>query len=590
MSSTRDAKSAEITPPPIDGAGQNEAGSGSDHSPLANRARLLIFGFALIILVVVGRLAYWQLIAGRSDAGPPDAPPVVAAPEASRGRIVDSKGLLLATDDFAYEIYARPQKIYTSAISQTVVISLTQVLGQTQEEITNELATEEQLLVLAKTAVADQCKAVDKVIHQPDLVWCIISRKRVYPQGDVAAHLLGFTNYERRGIYGVEASYNNWLQSDGDWPSRNFPSQPQTLADAWKLYLPSPSGRDLILYLDAPLQYMVETRLRDAVAHYGAERGTIIIMDPRSGGILALANYPGFDPNQFSDVEQDTWVNSAVGEIFEPGSVFKIVTYAAALDSGRITPDTLFQDSGSLEVAGRTIRNAEGRAYGRVTAREALLHSINVISARISMDLGPEIFYGDVRKFGFGKLTEVDLNLESGGIVKERGNPDWSVFDQAANSFGQGISVTALQMINAVAAVANKGVLLQPHIVRGMVKNGQVYYLPTHVIGRPIRADTARKLTDMMVYTVDKSSYAGLVPGFRLAGKTGTAEIPTAKGYVTDETITSFIGFLPADDPQLVIMVKLDKAKTSRWAEQVVVPVFGQVAQDTVRILDVKPR
>ena len=167
-----------------------------------------------------------------------------------------------------------------------------------------------------------------------------------------------------------------------------------------------------------------------------------------------------------------------------------------------------------------------------------------------------------MRRFGFGKMTEVDLNSESAGILKERGRTtDWSIFDQATNSFGQGISVTAFQMINAVAAIANKGVLLQPRIVHGMVSNGQVYYLPPHIIARPIKAETARKLTEMMVYTVENSSYKGLVPGYTVAGKTGTAEIPTATGYTSPETITSFIAFLPADDPQLVIMVKLDKPK-----------------------------
>jgi cell division protein FtsI/penicillin-binding protein 2 len=576
----------EIAPPPAETSGHARKGVESGLSPLAGRTRLLIGLFALGMVIVVVRLAYWQVFAART---PDSAPLVEAASDISRGRVMDSKGLLLATDDFAHQVYGWPHQMATSTISRTVYISLTQILDQPLDVLAGQMATTENVVILTKSATAKQCEAIDNDLDEPNLVWCEIARKRIYPQGAIAAHLLGFTNYRREGIYGIEASYDDWLQSDGAWPSIDFVTKPQPLPEAWRLYLPSPAGRDLVLYLDAPLQYVVEQRLREAVEHYGAEKGTIIIMDPRTGGILSLANYPAFDPNDYSEVEKDRWVNPAVGEIYEPGSVFKVVTMAAALDSERITPETVFQDNGSLEVSGRTIRNAEGRAYGRVTAKEALAHSINVVSARISLDIGPEIFYGYVRKFGFGKLTEVDLNLESGGIVKERGNINWSVFDQATNSFGQGISVTSLQMVNAVAAIANRGVLLQPRVVRGMVKNGQVYYLPPHIIGRPIRTETARKLTDMMVFTIDKSSYSTLVPGFRLAGKTGTAEIPTEEGYTSDRTITSFIGFLPADDPQLVIMVKLDKPKLSRWAEQVVVPVFGQVAQDAVRMLNVRP-
>jgi cell division protein FtsI/penicillin-binding protein 2 len=312
-------------------------------------------------------------------------------------------------------------------------------------------------------------------------------------------------------------------------------------------------------------------------------------MDPRTGGIYALANYPTFDPNHYSNVEPKTWVNPASSEIYEPGSVFKVVTMSAALDAGRITPDTLFEDNGALNVDGQVIHNAQNAKYGLVTATQALAHSINVVSAQMSLGMGPEVFYSYLRRFGFSKLTELDLKNESAGIVKERGQADWSTFDEATNSFGQGISVTPIQMINAVAAIANRGVLLQPHLVEAMVQDGQVHYMPPHIIGRPVKPDTALKMKDMMVYDVTSSSYAKFLPGYQVAGKTGTAEIPTPQGYVLSTSITSFLGFLPADNPQLVIMVKLDKPLKSRWAEQVAVPVFGKVATEAIRILGISP-
>jgi cell division protein FtsI/penicillin-binding protein 2 len=257
--------------------------------------------------------------------------------------------------------------------------------------------------------------------------------------------------------------------------------------------------------------------------------------------------------------------------VYEPGSVFKLITMAAALDTGYLTPDSRFTDDGVIEVAHEVIRNAEEKVYGDVSAREALAYSINVVSARISLDLGAD-FYMYVRRFGIGKVTEVDLSVESEGIVKEPGTTNWSISDQATNSYGQGISVTGLQMINSVAAIANKGVLLQPQVVQSLVKDGKVYKIPPRVTGRPVSPATAQQLTEMMVYTVQKSSYAGMLPGYELAGKTGTADIPTSEGYTLPETITSFIGFLPADDPQLVIMVRLDKIRPSDSPEPEVEP------------------
>jgi cell division protein FtsI/penicillin-binding protein 2 len=345
-----------------------------------------------------------------------------------------------------------------------------------------------------------------------------------------------------------------------------------------------------VLNLDVPLQYVVERRLQEAVVRYQAEAGTIIMMDPRTGAVLAMANYPTFDPGQFSAVSPSTWVNPAISEIYEPGSVFKLVTMSAGLDSGYINADSEFVDEGSLPIGGRVIKNAELRAYGNVTVREALAHSINVISAKVSLRMGAETFYKYVRQFGFGNITEVDLQSEVPGIVKQPGKgTDWSEYDLAANSFGQGISVTAFQMVNAVAAIANGGVLLQPQVAQAMVQNGAVYALQPRILTRPIKPETARAMTQMMVYTVEQSSTPDPIPGYRVAGKTGTAEVPTKEGYTSLQGIHSFIGFLPAANPQLIIMVKLVKPKTALWAEQTALPAFATVGQDAVRILEIKP-
>lgn len=549
------------------------------------RSLVLISFFAIALTALAVRLVYWTLFPSSSQAIHAAAVPS----EPMRGRILDRNGILLATDTFVGEVYARPAAIHDDTRrGPTVMMSTTLALGQAVETLQAAMAVTTPVAILSKQATVDQCDSI-AAMGAPGMVWCDYSRQRAYPQGTVASHVLGFLNYQHEGLYGVEARYDNWLNRESQWPG-SLPAASGPVPAPWQLYLPSPAGRDLVLNLDAPLQYMVEKRLQEAINHYQAEAGIIIIMDPRTGAVLAMANSPTFDPGQYSAVDPNTWVNSATSEIYEPGSVFKLITIAAGLDSGYITPESTFIDEGALTIAGRTIRNAEKKSYGGVTISEVLAHSINVVSAKVSLRMGAESFYNYIRGFGFGNLTEVDLQSEVRGIVKQpnKGN-DWSPFDLATNSFGQGISVTAFQMTNAVAAIANGGLLLQPQVVQAMVDNGDVHPIPPRVLGRPIRPETSLALTQMMVYTVASSSQSDLVPGYTVAGKTGTAEIPTKEGYTSQQSIMSFAGFLPAADPQLVILVKIVKPRIGIWAEQVATPVFSQVGQDAVRILEIRP-
>lgn len=545
-----------------------------------HRVWLVVAFFLVIILTIMVRMSYW---AWASSPLPPQASP--AAGERVRSRIVDRNGLLLATDNFAWEAYARPGAIAQAAEKNPDLPGkIAQALGQPVETIQAGLAVTYALTTLAKDLTAEQRQGI-QALNRPGLVWTDVRRVRAYPQGRLAAHLIGFTNYEHLGLYGVEASYNSWLLGQRDLPAAQITQQPDALPAAWRIYLPSPGRHDLALTMDAALQFLVEQRLAEAIRLHQAQAGTIIVMDPRNGHILALANYPTFDPNDYSRVNPQWWANQAVSESYEPGSVFKLVTMAAALDAGQITPQRTYTDTGVLTIDGQAIRNAENKSYGVVTVQYALAKSINVVTARICLDIGADVFYRYVRQFGFGSLTEVDLSLENTGFLKEPGHSLWSRFDQATNSFGQALLVTPLQMINAVAVIANGGTRYQPQVVSALVQDGQVYRLPPRVLGHPIKPETAKALTRMMVYNVESASYRGFVPGYKVAGKTGTAEISTARGYTTQDTITSFVGFLPAADPQLIILVKLDRPKSSRWAEQVAVPVFGQVAQDAVRVL-----
>ena len=550
----------------------------------ANRVRLLIGFFAIFALAVLIRMVDWQVLrAGRAVEA------AAQTRDLSRGRIVDSHGLLMVTDGFLWDIYVSPRE-YRGDRSKPEPATIAAAIGVPTEVLTAALTQDGSFALVAQNVSDAQCSAADHGREVPVWVWCDGRRKRIYPQDTLAAHLVGFTDSDQKGRAGLEASYDGWLRTMGDWPTDQLPGQPEELPDDWKSYLPSPAGRDLVLHLDAGLQYQVERRLAEALTKYEAKAGTIIVMNPRTGALLAVANLPTYDLNRAGEATLAQVTNSAVSEPYEPGSVFKLVTYAAALDTKRITPDTRFADSGNFTVGTRVIRNAQDKTYGTITARQALAESVNTVSAQICLDMGRDDFYRYIRQFGFGRPTEVDLAQESPGIVKRPGTEAWSQYDQAANSFGQGISVTPIQMISAVGTIANGGAVMQPQVVKGLVWDGSVYNLPPRRLGQAIKPETAQTMTQMMVFTVDNYQ-AGpkLVPGYRVAGKTGTAEIPQPGGYTSDLTITSFIGFLPAADPQVVILVKLVEPKASRWAEKIALPVFGQVARDAVSTLNIRP-
>jgi cell division protein FtsI/penicillin-binding protein 2 len=570
------------TAPKPEVARENPDGSGEPISK--RRIWLMLALFLVIVVIIIVRMAYWAV------ASPAPTPITAAAAELIRSRIVDRNGLLLATDSFYWEVYARPEAIKKEKDEgQAVIASLARILGQPVETIQATLAVTAPITMLHRHVSEEQDRAIRDLKKPISMIWTDERRGRTYPLGPLGAHVIGFVNYFRQGLYGIESSYDAWLMGQRELSEEQKANKPGDLTENALLYLPSPGRHDLILNMDAALQYVVEKHLAEAVATYDADAGTIIVMDPRNGTILALANNPSFDPNHYSDVSMERWTNAAVSSPYEPGSVFKLVTIAAALDAGEVTPDSVYPDSGELAIDGRIIHNADNKRYGNVTVRTALAKSINVVTARICLDMGAETFYRYVRQFGFGAPTEVDLSEEESGEVKEPGHIFWSRFDQATNSFGQALSVTSLQMINAVATIANGGTRYQPQVARAVVRDGQVYNLPSHVLGYPIKPETAYALTQMMVYTVDSSSYAKFLPGYRVAGKTGTAEISTSKGY-TQDTIMSFVGFLPAADPQLVILVKLEKPKRGgRWAEQVAVPVWAKVAQDSVRQLRIAP-
>ncbi len=566
-------------------ASPNDESSGSKEKAF----RRLVFLIAILtglVLVIAVRLFYLQVIQGALGDNPP--PPPAYPPEVAshRGLIIDRRGYILVLNVFEYDVSAAPDSIENP---QEVANQLSPLLGSSPDELVSLLSQGGPYVLLKPRVSQEVADAIassgleDKGINlEPKL-------RRKYPEGRLAAHLLGLVNYENNGAYGLEGYYNPLLKGAGIVPEGKTYHRGEAASFAFP-QLPLPQdGTHLVLTLDRNIQYLVEQELAKAVHRYQADSGTIIVMDPRTGAILAMASFPSYDPNRFYEVPMELYVNPAVSEQYEPGSVFKIITMAAGLDAGIIAPDSTFYDSGAIEVGGAVIRNPDRRAHGLVTMTDILAYSLNVGIAYVSTSLGEETFYAYLKRFGCGDHTGIDLDGEVAGTLKEPGSRDWYKSDLGTNSFGQGVAVTPLQMITAVAAVANGGVLMRPYVVERVVDDQGVIVTQPTVVRRVVSARTAEQLTDMLVEAVERGAELAMVPGYDVAGKTGTAQIPVGDHYDPELTIASFVGYAPADDPQFIVLVKIDKPRLDPWGAEVAAPVFKTIAERLFVLLNVPP-
>ncbi len=559
-------------------------------APIRMRAALMVI-FA-IGLVLAARLFYWQIVRWDEIRQRADKEQSVDTPiDARRGSILTSDGLLLAQDSFLYTVTVDPRQIDKP---QDLARQLAPLLGQSADALLARFKTETPPITLTKAAPATAGEAMADIHKQSGMNGLVVTsrRVRVYPGGTFAAHVVGFVNSQNAPANGIESFMSTDLRGvDGNLSGASdalrevIPFDPPTNK-------PAIDGADIYLTIDAAMQRIAEVELANAIRDSRAASGSIVVLDPKTGAILALANWPVADLNAYGEPGNlQRLLDPAVSSQYEPGSVFKIITVAAALDAGTVSPGTVFDDSGSIYVGGSLIKNHNDLAPGRVDLTGVLRLSLNVEATKMSVGLGAQRFYQYVRNFGFGARTRVELADEAAGQVKSVGDGRWREADLATNSFGQGISVTPLQMTAAVAAVANRGILMRPYIVKQIrYSNGSVFNTTPEVVRTVIRPETAQTLTRVLGDAViGESSNKATVPGYRIAGKTGTASIPIPGGYDPVGTIASFIGYLPADDPHFVILVKLDKPQTSEWGSQVASPVFAAVAKQLVALIGLPP-
>jgi cell division protein FtsI/penicillin-binding protein 2 len=519
----------------------------------------------------------------------------------ARGEIYDRNGNLLAGNITVYEIGADLNIVDKNGNKEAIALALSVNAGQDYDTIMKNFSLAEEgqyYQVLADYIPSDAVEKIrayitelDKQDGPPESKLSGIGFKahyqRFYPENELASNVIGFALFDNNGYYGVEQEYNDLLA--GIPKNVLIPINPNRAEE-----IPTVQpGTTLILTIDREIQAAMESILDNTLAESKAESGTIIVMDPRNGEILAMTSTPRLNLNEYGKYQEiflnGTPFNRAISQTYEPGSVLKILTLSAGLDTGAVQLGTTFFDTGVIVVGGAAIYNWDNGAWGSQDMLGCTQHSLNVCFAWIATQTNAENFYAYMKKFGLGHTTGIDLSHEEAGQMRLPGDKNWYPVDLGTNAFGQGLSVTPIQMVMAASAIANNGYLVQPHVLKASVENGAQQNAHYEVAGNPISPETARIMNDLLATSLENEASLALIPGYRVAGKTGTAQIPGLGGYDPSLTNASFIGWGPVDDPRFMVYIWLEKPKTSTWSSEVAAPVFNDVVEKLVVLMGIPP-
>ncbi len=541
--------------------------------------------FLVLYIALLSRAFQLQIVSGKelkSLADKQHTKSLTLCPE--RGLIFDRNGEKLAMTVLADSVYIDPSMVKKR---KEVSGKLSSTLCLEERDIRKKLLKPGNFRWIARQVSplqAAQVRALDL-----DGVYTIQEPKRFYPHREMACHLLGFVGCDSAGLEGLELKYDSSLKY-----------APQKVvwgrdAKGNRIYLDERSttlndgrGHNLVLTVDSKIQYIVEMNLKGAVENTGAKGGNAIVMNPKTGEILAMTSFPRFNPNAYSQYPVASRRNRAITDCFDPGSVFKPFVAAAALEEGVVSEsDVINCENGSYVVGDRVIHEAQMKHHEELFFPEILKYSSNIGTVKVAEMLGKEKFYKYITKFGFGSKTGVNLPGEIGGILRDPSK--WRRVDFATMAFGQGISVTAIQLITAMSAIANKGVLMKPYIVKGLVnRQGEIIeqYEP-EVVRRVISEDTAERITAILTDVVGGEGGTGeraRIANVSVAGKTGTSQkFDFSLGrYSSKKVVASFVGFFPSEDPQVIVLVMLDEPKIKRWGGVAAAPVFKNISERIV--------
>lgn len=578
------------------------------------RINVLVFIFILFNLIILARLFYWQVIvASKAKELAWSQYRLQVEVPALRGEILASDGFPLAASQKAYLVYASlPHLNYSpEEVAEKLAPILTPSFKETK--VATDSASEDE----EKELIQNVKKDLLEKLKNRDLVWVPLKHKisgeekeaieelkiqglgfqeeeaRFYPEASMAANLLGFVGKDEsgqdKGYFGLEGFYDLELKGRPGLIFQEKDAANNPILIGSFVNQEKRDGKSLVLYLDRTVQFIVEKRLKEAIKKYKAKSGFVAIMDPDTGGIIAMASYPTYDPKLYFKFDKSVFKNPVIADTYEPGSVFKIFIMAAAIDEGVVEPETKCDIcDGPFKIDKYTIRTWNDKYYPDSTMTEVIQHSDNIGMVFVSQKLSLDSFWQYLRGFGFGEKTNIDLQEEVPALLKEKNR--WSKIDLATASFGQGIAITGIQMVRAAAAIANGGNLVEPHMVKKIISGRKIIEIKPKVVRRVIKPETAKIIKEMMVNAVEKGEAKWTkLRGYKIAGKTGTAQIPIAGHYDEEKTIASFIGFAPVDKPRFVMLVSLREPTSSPWASETAAPLFFKITKDLLVYYGIQP-
>ncbi|MFQ6672903.1 MAG: peptidoglycan D,D-transpeptidase FtsI family protein, partial [Candidatus Tectimicrobiota bacterium] len=541
---------------------------------------LLAIGYG----AVVAKLVYLQLLTGpRLEALAVRQRQGMVSLKPERGNLLDRRGKALAVSLEAASVYAHPEDVVDV---QGTARALAPLLQLKPAEVQRQLVKDRPFVWLRRQVDPPTAEGVRGLERQG--VHLVSESKRFYPRRQLSGHLLGFVGLDNQGLEGVELAYNEALNGEGGWVLVEKDAKGRGLTLSQAVLKPPSAGLDVRLTIDEVIQYVVEKELSAQVAATQARGGLAVVVEPSSGAVLAMARVPSFNPNSFSRFHPGQWRNRAITDPYEPGSTFKLLVAAAALESGLVREgDRLFCEEGAITVKGVTIR--DHKDFGWLTFADVIARSSNVGAIKVAQKVGPERLYRYARAFGVGQKTGIDLPGEQPGLL--RSPREWSGLSLASLAIGQEVAATPLQMLMAYAAVANGGILKRPYVIDAFLKDGRVRWrAQPRVIRRVVAPSIARRLTKLLVRVVDQGTgRAAAVEGYTVAGKTGTAQKfdLEAGRYARDRYVASFIGFAPAKSPAFAMLVLVDEPRGTVYGGTVAAPVFARAARQILRYLHI---
>jgi cell division protein FtsI (penicillin-binding protein 3) len=503
---------------------------------------------------------------------------------ASRGRVVDRSGEAMAISLPARDVYVDPRYV-TDPWTEAQKIS--RVLDLRVRDLLPKLTADTTFVYLARQVELKTTVLLER-LHLPGIGFLPTSR-RAYPAGPLAPQVMGFVGVDGVGLAGLELEYQGVLSGTPGERTRELDPSGQPIVGGIDAEQAPAPGSDLVVTIDRDIQFQVQSALEEAVKSNQAMGGTVIVMDPRTGDVYAMATYPWFHPNEFATARPSTWRNKAVTDVFEPGSVNKVITAAATVQERSLALDEQLSVPWKMRVGDFVIHDAHRHGVEAMTVGDIVAQSSNIGAVEVAERLGAARLATYLSRFGLGQVTGIGFPGESAGMMLPL--YQWSDTSLATMAYGQGIAVTPLQMISVYATIANGGVWVQPRLVRGTVDpEGAFHPAPSSSIRRVVSDDTAQMVTRMLAFAVKAGTGAAArIPGFRVAGKTGTARIPRPTGgYYSDRYFASFIGFLPASHPRVVIAAILDRP-TTEYGGIAAAPLFQQVARYAIERLGIAP-